>query len=157
MGYVLRCECGELLSVSDGMAGTQKACPCGRTIAVPALGELRRSAMPDVRKSPAASSASGPAWIVQAVVLGSVTAIVLALAVVFGSFAVPGLGLLLVGRFWMLAVGFRTNSGLGCLLLLFPEIMMLMFLVNNPKLALPPFLCWLVGAVLLLGGLSLRH
>jgi hypothetical protein len=67
-----------------------------------------------------------------------------------------GLGLLLVigGRIWMLAVGFWANPALGCLLLLFPEIMMLMVAAANPKLALPPLLCVIVGLVLLITGLA---
>jgi hypothetical protein len=41
MKYSVACSCGNVLWVSEGMAGSATACRCGRTIQIPSLGELR--------------------------------------------------------------------------------------------------------------------
>jgi hypothetical protein len=38
----VRCECGEELPVTEGLAGASIQCQCGRTLQVPSLSELRR-------------------------------------------------------------------------------------------------------------------
>src|SRR5262245_9265289 len=54
MVFHLRCECGEYVPVSEGAAGAQVPCPCGRTIAVPSLADLRKQAgLPTPRASAA--------------------------------------------------------------------------------------------------------
>jgi hypothetical protein len=40
--YHVTCGCGKSLAVSAGSAGSRLPCPCGRTIEVPSLRELRR-------------------------------------------------------------------------------------------------------------------
>src|SRR5437763_1512337 len=42
MEFRVTCECGKEHPVTAGGAGSKLACPCGRTVAVPSLGELRR-------------------------------------------------------------------------------------------------------------------
>src|SRR5262245_55808052 len=44
MPYSIRCQCGNQLEVTAGQAGSQVACPCGKTIDVPRLSELRSQA-----------------------------------------------------------------------------------------------------------------
>jgi len=44
MGFSVRCECGETLSVSASDAGTTIACSCRRTLEVPRLSALRATA-----------------------------------------------------------------------------------------------------------------
>src|SRR5262245_13542895 len=52
MEFHLRCECGEYVPVSEGAAGARVECPCGRTIVVPSLAELRKKAgLPTPRAS----------------------------------------------------------------------------------------------------------
>jgi hypothetical protein len=43
MEYFLQCPCGIQTAVTDGAAGTSLSCTCGRALAVPRLGVLRRS------------------------------------------------------------------------------------------------------------------
>jgi hypothetical protein len=45
MEYHVACSCGNVLPVSEGMAGSSTACRCGRTVPVPSLGELRGEAI----------------------------------------------------------------------------------------------------------------
>jgi hypothetical protein len=45
MDFEIACSCGKRLTVTDGMAGTNTLCGCGRTVAVPALSDLRRGAL----------------------------------------------------------------------------------------------------------------
>lgn len=42
MKYQLTCECGKRVDVTVGDAGTAVNCVCGKSIAVPGLGELKR-------------------------------------------------------------------------------------------------------------------
>jgi len=44
MEYQVACECGRRTVVTSGMAGTDMICPCGRTVAIPALYHLRQQA-----------------------------------------------------------------------------------------------------------------
>jgi hypothetical protein len=44
MDFDVRCDCGEYVTVSEGTAGARVPCPCGRTVAVPSLADLRRQA-----------------------------------------------------------------------------------------------------------------
>lgn len=53
MQYELQCECGEKLTVRETAAGAKEQCRCGRTLVVPSLHELRRSAgLPEPRLPP---------------------------------------------------------------------------------------------------------
>jgi predicted nucleic acid-binding Zn ribbon protein len=53
MQFQVACECGVNLSVGEGAAGAKLRCDCGRTIAVPALDELRRRAgLPERKVAP---------------------------------------------------------------------------------------------------------
>jgi hypothetical protein len=44
MQYLVDCECGSYVSVEETDAGTTTLCTCGRTVVIPSLRELRRSA-----------------------------------------------------------------------------------------------------------------
>src|SRR5262245_12422632 len=44
MDFQVRCECGGYVVVCEGAAGARMECPCGRTVAVPSLAELREQA-----------------------------------------------------------------------------------------------------------------
>jgi hypothetical protein len=44
MDYQLPCTCGEYLTVTEGSAGAQVKCVCGRIMTVPSLGGLRELA-----------------------------------------------------------------------------------------------------------------
>ena len=44
MEYLVDCECGDYVSVEETAAGTTELCRCGRTVVIPSLRELRRSA-----------------------------------------------------------------------------------------------------------------
>ncbi len=52
MDYPLACICGNVLAVSEGMAGSSATCPCGRTVPVPSLGELRGEAITPAGPAP---------------------------------------------------------------------------------------------------------
>jgi hypothetical protein len=53
MQYELHCECGETLTVRETAAGAKEQCRCGRTLLIPSLHELRRSAgLPEPGLSP---------------------------------------------------------------------------------------------------------
>jgi hypothetical protein len=49
MEFLLGCECGNPIHVTEGMCGTTVRCACGHELTVPSFGELRRSAAPSVR------------------------------------------------------------------------------------------------------------
>jgi hypothetical protein len=42
MEFRVSCDCGKPHTVTAGDAGAKVACPCGRTVSVPSLSELRR-------------------------------------------------------------------------------------------------------------------
>jgi len=44
MDYLLPCPCGQSVTVTEGSAGAQVKCTCGRTLTVPSLGGLRELA-----------------------------------------------------------------------------------------------------------------
>lgn len=44
MEYELECECGRKMTVRETAAGVKEQCPCGRTVVVPSLHELRQRA-----------------------------------------------------------------------------------------------------------------
>jgi hypothetical protein len=41
MEYQLPCECGQMITVSEGSAGATIPCGCGRSVKVPSLSDLR--------------------------------------------------------------------------------------------------------------------
>ena len=41
MGYQLACTCGNVLTFTNGLAGSTMACPCGLSVRIPSLRELR--------------------------------------------------------------------------------------------------------------------
>lgn len=53
MQYGVACDCGNVLPVSEGMAGSSVNCPCGQTVPVPALSELRTLPSPNPAEPPA--------------------------------------------------------------------------------------------------------
>jgi len=66
MAFSIRCVCGQAFDVPAGRAGTQLVCPCGRTLAVPPLSELRKAAeagqaccAEEYREAPAGGDAAG--------------------------------------------------------------------------------------------------
>lgn len=44
MDFQIPCDCGQVLTVTEGSAGSQATCTCGRQVAVPSLGGLRQLA-----------------------------------------------------------------------------------------------------------------
>src|SRR5437660_9172710 len=53
MQYRITCKCGNALTIAEGAAGTRIPCPCGCTIIIPSLRELRQqSGLPEVGPSP---------------------------------------------------------------------------------------------------------
>src|SRR5262249_11143495 len=42
MEFRLKCECGQQLPVTEDAAGGILRCPCGRSVQVPSLGDMRR-------------------------------------------------------------------------------------------------------------------
>ena len=44
MGYSVKCDCGRVLEVRAGDAGSRVTCDCSRAVAVPSLHVLRRTA-----------------------------------------------------------------------------------------------------------------
>ena len=136
------------------MAGVQVTCSCQRVVKVPSLLELRSGRFPPAPQ-PADPTAAAQQNVIVISVLGAI-GVMAAVLSVFWLGNLTGIGLLLfvVGRLWMLVIGFRANPNLGCLLLLFPEIMMFTFAAVNPKLALPPLLCAIGGIMLFISGLA---
>jgi hypothetical protein len=57
MSYLLSCDCGKHVSVTEGSAGAALKCECGRTISVPSLRQLRQ--LPREDELPSASSKVG--------------------------------------------------------------------------------------------------
>jgi hypothetical protein len=154
MSYRISCECGKDLSVEEGMAGVDVTCVCGRVVKVPPLRELRSGRFHADLAPNKASGAVRP----NVIAIGVLLAIgIVVAASVFLRLSGPtafGLLLVIVGRIWMLAVGISVNPNLGCLLVLIPEIMMILFAANNPKLALPPLCCVIAGIILVISGLA---
>jgi len=76
MEFLLPCECGKNLMVTDGMAGTSVQCGCGRLTSIPSLGELRKLApvKPQAEAMVPGRSAVAQAvlWIVGSVVFGGI-------------------------------------------------------------------------------------
>ncbi len=52
MRYTVACSCGNVLQVSEGMAGSVAACRCGGTVQVPSLAALRGEAIAPAVPSP---------------------------------------------------------------------------------------------------------
>src|SRR5262245_14658044 len=53
MGYEVTCSCGQVLPVSEGMAGSSISCGCGRALDVPPLSRLRAQEVTEVVPIPA--------------------------------------------------------------------------------------------------------
>ncbi|MCR4411526.1 MAG: FG-GAP-like repeat-containing protein [Thermoguttaceae bacterium] len=83
----MTCECGRQLAVDAGMAGGEVVCSCGRRVAVPTLGELRRQSRGDAAEIDLAAKGGGKPGI-----LGSAMLVLAVLGVVVG--AVVGIGAL---------------------------------------------------------------
>ena len=72
--YLLRCDCGRDLEISECQAGQELACCCGKTLLIPTLRRMR--ALPQVAPTPAASGVSN-SWTVQRGVMFSLGALLL--------------------------------------------------------------------------------
>ena len=111
MGYQVTCSCGNVLAVSDGMAGSTTTCSCGRTVSVPSLSQLRRHAVPEPAphepRHPRVTAAQAALWTVGAIVFG--TLFVGCSAASFAASGLAGLGAVfaLVGQLWLLGLMIR--------------------------------------------------
>ena len=87
MEFYVPCECGQHLAVSEGAAGTEIGCTCGRTVHIPSLGALREhSLLQDEAPSPPRPRYSAGQFVL--LVVGMIA---------FGSVFIFGLSLSLAG------------------------------------------------------------
>src|SRR5262249_6911290 len=133
MEFPLRCACGKRVVATDGMAGTQIPCVCGRHVRVPSLGEMRRQS-PGYVAEEAAESAAGPAEPLRpapaVVVYGLAVAwvclagqpLVLLSFLHVGPVAGAGALLLVVGQVWLFTQIFVGNPFAALMVLLVPIV-----------------------------------
>src|SRR5262249_36493459 len=111
MEFRLPCECGQRLYVEEGAAGGALLCPCGRTLKVPSLGELRRHFGLKAEDEPSDDGRFSPAQIVVLVIGAMLFAVVFLLGglLSFAVGGVAGVGYLVsqVGQIWLLALVVR--------------------------------------------------
>jgi hypothetical protein len=158
MAFAIHCYCGRRLEVTEGMASTSVQCPCGRTLQLPSLGELRQR-YPETEEPPDPSEGVRATARVVLIALGATVfgaiALIIGMMVVAagGGLLVIGYGLYVFGRIWLL---------LQIVLVCAPSAIVLVFVVpffdwyyafQRWDIARWPFLCHLVGLVLMLIGL----
>jgi Domain of unknown function (DUF1922) len=162
---LLQCSCGEHLIATEGMAGSQIACVCGRRVPVPSLDEMRRR-----------TGEVGDEDIVSAVVSDEPlqqphTLLIYGLAVGWMCFA--GLPLLLVsihaggaaaamgavlwiaGNVWLFTQIFSGNPVAALVVLVIPIVgpfLAFQFIIDHFLIARWPLLCQVAGLFLWLAG-----
>ena len=166
----LPCECGQHILVTEGMAGASVRCPCGRTIAVPSLGEIRRLAGRDL--DIAHTAATDPT--ADNALLQPSSAVLYGAMVAWTCFvAGPVLVLLLLSANWLTAFGFAVvvvghvwlftqiyvgNPVAALVVLLIPIIgptLAEKFIVDHWNIACWPVICQALGVALLVGGIAI--
>src|SRR5687768_7037802 len=68
--YPVTCECGKILEVTAGLAGTTLTCACGRPVSVPSLRAMRAAAESSGTLPSDGGSASPPHPVRAAVLMG---------------------------------------------------------------------------------------
>jgi len=169
MNFQLPCECGQRVVISEGMAGTSVRCACGRTVAVPSLGEIRRLAEPDLdiahsaATDPTADNAlmrPSSAVLYGALVAGTcmVAVPVLVLLLVHGNLvATLGFASLVTGHLWLFTQVYVGNPAAALAILLVPILgptLALKFIVEHWKISRWPLVCQVLGMALLIGGIA---
>ncbi|MCI0682149.1 MAG: hypothetical protein L0Y71_08600 [Gemmataceae bacterium] len=164
-GIALACECGQQVVVTEGMAGTSVQCACGRTVAVPSYGELRRLAGRDLHiahtaaTDPTADNAlarPSSAVLYAAVVAWTclVAVPVLGVFLVYREwFAALGLVLVTAGHLWLFTQVYVGNPLAALLVLLVPilgTILALKFVKDHWRIACWPVSCQALGTALLI-------
>jgi hypothetical protein len=170
MSFPLQCACGKQVIASEGMAGAAITCVCGRQLAVPSLGELRRRAAGfDLE---AAAPAPGlfpdevrpvPASIVYLLIfawlsIGGLFSVWLSW-VMGGPLAAGGALLVVAGQCWLFSLIYAGNPGAALVVLLMPivgTLLAVQFIIDHWPLARWPALCQIGGSLLWLGGLVSR-
>jgi hypothetical protein len=160
MAFAMRCTCGQRVEVTEGMASTSVPCPCGRTLSVPSLGELRQL-YPQTEEPPDPSETSQVAarvvvFVLMAVVLGSLALIIGMVAVNGGGLSLVGYGVFLFGYIWLLLQIARVCPPSALIMVLVVPFFNWYYAFQRWDIAKWPFLCNVGGLVLLLIGLT-RH
>jgi ABC-type Na+ efflux pump permease subunit len=160
MAFAMYCACGQRLEVTEGMASTSVPCPCGRTLAVPSLGELRQR-YPQTEEPPDASERAQAIARVVLFVLGA--CVFGALALVLGMIAANGAGLSvigyaisMIGYLWLLFQIVRVCPPSALVMVLVVPFFHWYYALKRWDIAKWPFLCNVSGLVLMMIGLTRR-
>jgi hypothetical protein len=161
MAFAIHCFCGQRLEVTEGMASTSVQCPCGRTLTVPSLGELRQL-YPQTEEPPDHSERNQAiARVVLiglgAMVLGTIAAVVgIAVVAVGGGLPTIGYGIFLFGYIWLLLQIAQVCPPSALVMVVVVPFFHWYYAFQRWDIAKWPFLCNVGGLVLLLIGLTRR-
>jgi hypothetical protein len=159
MDFFLECACGKQVVATEGMAGTEVACTCGRLVAVPTLGELRRSrgmsdprALSEETEDLYGGSAQAGAMVVYTLVVVGVCALAFFVAIVTFSAGgvVPTLGVVLLygSQLWLFTLIYPGNPLAGLIVLFVPlvgSVMAIQFLIDHWSIARWPLFVQVAG------------
>jgi hypothetical protein len=154
MAFAMYCACGQRLEVTEGMASTSVRCPCGCTVPVPSLGELRRL-YPETEE-PDDPSESIRA-VARVVLFGLGACVFATIAVLFGTWAadgggltVLGYGFAMIGYLWLLLQIGRVCAPSALVLVLLVPYFHWYYAFQRWDIAKWPFLCNVGGLALMI-------
>jgi hypothetical protein len=150
--YTIQCDCGELLGVGIGEAGSRKACTgCGEEVSVPSLSVLRESAPAQPPTVEIHRQASNPGLIF------AFTAIILAVFAFVSPTYLVGLGsvMFIFARAWF-ALQILSEMALPNAILVFcVPFMPTFFLFKRFDITWQPFSFGIAGIVAVIFGSTL--
>jgi hypothetical protein len=149
MAFEVACECGKKLPVTEGMAGSSVSCPCGRSVRVPSLSQLRDQA--DLiaepaeiapRRSPGEQAAL---WVLGILVVSGLVFCGIPFSFALAGFAGFGYLVFLTGHLWLLGLIIRECHPDAIIMAYFIPFFTWYFAIKRWDVAQWPFVIMLVG------------
>ena len=149
MAFEIACECGKIIPVTEGMAGSSISCGCGRSLPVPSLSQLRSQVALVADPADDASRRSPTAqivlWILGVLVVGSLLFCGIPVSFAWGGFAGFGYLVALTGHLWLLGLVIRECPPDAILMALVIPFFTCYFAIQRWDIARWPLIIYLIG------------
>lgn len=157
MAFEIPCECGRILVVGTGQAGSHLRCTCGKMVDVPSLRNLKAQAV--FRPDPVDAHTRSTTDQILLCLIVSVVFLSLFLFGILsvlgtGKFAFFGYSLMLVSHFWLFLVMAKESGGKAVLMAIFVPIFSWVFAIIRWDASKWPAMLYVVGWVIFVVGMA---
>lgn len=154
MAFEIPCECGRILVVGTGQAGSHLRCTCGKMVDVPSLRNLKAQAVfrPDPVDAHTRSTTDRVViWTMATLVFSVVMAISVWSIFETGSLAVVGVMIVVISYCWLFLLTIKESGFKGAYFGVY------VFAIMRPDVSKWPIFWFFIGSAIALGSIALQH